>query len=231
MEYIALSKVTQNDTAFKLFRMQIAALGITLGLLAAVFFVANGWILSDATTAMIVLTRYLLWFRLILWVSAAMFLLSSLLNIVGICVLARKGCFSSQCIGMAALGISVPFLILLMTISGTSSLIGNVESDIIAIETGKLVEDYYHFDISWENFFRRSSLQDFGGHKVLYVAQNERIGRHYFPMSINPAVLRELASQNYQHGDANENFRRFNVAYTPYFQIIVSAEPVKCENG
>jgi len=211
----------------KLFWIQLAVLVLTLAFAATVLFLANTWILSGASTAVAVLTQYVLWLRLLRWSSVLMLVIALAVNIIGIHRLIRTGYFCSKCIGMAALGISVPFLIFLMINSATSSMISNIEEDITAIETGHLIEDYYAFDMDWENFYRKSSLNDFGGYRILYVADNETIGRHYFPASLSPATLSDMSRcQKYQHSNAPDTFRILRIAYTPNFQVIVSAEPV-----
>jgi len=209
--------------------LQLVLIAVTMSGMAIVLSYGDEWLISGAITGPEVLAGYLLWFRLLFWVFVGATLLSVLGNLLIALSLKRTKEFQFRHKTLAVLGVSlvVGFSFIFIVMEGLPGMIRDARADIDALEQGELSETTYQIHLSWQNYYRTTSVQDIGEYRPLYVVRVEPIGRVYFPRSFSPSTLKEMAAdERYQPPDITIGIRMFEVWYTPNLHIVIDVIPI-----
>lgn len=209
---------------------------LPLGLL----FLFEHWFFTDAYSALEVLRAYFRFHQAGL-VAIALWLLLAIIGNVALLLVARRQKISIG--GYLIVAIATVFTIGIISSvglvfheeDGMWNEMQKIQMDISAIEENRLETE--HILLSFpsdanerptQSWYRTASLSDMGEYRPLYLASFRHIGRTYFAPNTSPAHLREMTRDaRYQIPNAAEYMRRFVITYTPNFQIIVSAVPVR----
>ena len=187
--------------------------------------------LTNAYTALEVLEGYLAWSETIIAGFIIGMVLLILGNIAIIRSVKRKGISPKFHIFIMALSVVLmSFMLTDELISGKYGVLPfrqYARADIAAIESGDLPTTVYQIHLSWNNFYRSSSINDQAEYHSLYVVRIDPLGRVYFPRSLSLAYLQELAAgEEYQPPTAVAGMRHFQLTYTPNLQLVVEAVPI-----
>ena len=187
------------------------------------------WYFSGAYTAYDVLLAHYAWLNDIFIAMIAAPAIILLGNIAIIVFLKHTSRFTKAHLWTAAIGIVAITAVfgLMFLEEDVPGLMRSNQKDLAAIESGDLPSMTYQINLSWQNFYRTASLQDFGEYRPLYVVRSGAEGRLYFPRSLSPAVLKEIAAgEEYQLSGTAAGTRRFELRHTPNFHLVVYAAPI-----
>ena len=187
---------------------------------------------SGAYTARAVLDVYLLWLPIILGTLVAAMVLIILGNIGIILSLRQTNDVSSKHTITALLGILTVCLLSTWGLIETAPVMRDVVRDVAAIENDELHTANYYIHLHWKGYYRRGTVRDIPGYEPLYVVRRDSLGRVYFPQSLDPTALNEMAAgEEYQLSGHAASLRMFEIRYTPNLQIIVDARPIPDTGG
>ena len=187
---------------------------------------------SEAYTAHDVLLGHYAWMQDIFMATIAAPAIILFGNIAILIFLKHTGRFAKAHLWTAVIGALVitGIFSLMFLEEDIPGLMRSTQKDLAAIESGDLPSVTYRIHLSWENYYRAASPRDFGGYRPLYVVRNEPTGRVYFPRSLSPAVLKEIAAgEEYQLTGTAAGMRSFEITYTPNYRLVVYAVPVRAE--
>jgi len=203
--------------------------------ITVIAYVFNAWFFVPGShTAQDVLNGYLTMFQTVFWEAVAAVAFIIIANLIIIVSLRRSTGVERKHIASALIGFIVTgfFAVSMNSFDGSiPAMIQEVKDDIAAIESGELLTSTYYIRLSWENYYRSSSLRDMGEYRPLYVVNSDSVGSIYFPESLGPARLKETTLDiNYRLTGQVEDARIFEISFTPNYHVVVNAAPLS-NNG
>jgi len=188
------------------------------------------WLLSEAQTAIETLHGYLIYYRALIWGVSLGVTLLLITNLLIIRMAKKAGDFAKKHVITMVVALAIFMIPLLGIIVEEDSLttLRYVEADIIAIENEEFVVDYFLISLTWENYYRMLPLRNAGEYRPFYVVRFDNIGRVYFPKSLSPSILKEMAAgDEYQLYGHHENSRIFRIWLTPNLQVAYAVMPIR----